>query len=252
MRVIIVKDKAQLGKTAAGLIAAQMRKRPDSATFVLGLATGSSPIPLYQELIRLNREENLDFSATVTFNLDEYVGLEPTHPQSYRAFMNEQLFDHININKENTHVPDGLADDVEFSCAEYEKMMKDTGGVNCQVLGIGSNGHIGFNEPGTSLASRTHKTRLADNTINDNARFFERRDDVPTEAITMGIGTILDAERIVLVANGENKADVIARAIEGPITATLPASALQPHPNVTFVITEDAGAKLELDWERVE
>jgi len=247
MRVIIVKTVKALGETAAGLVAAEMRKKP---AFVLGLATGSSPVPMYQELIRLNRRKQLDFSTTLTFNLDEYVGLKPTHTQSYRYFMNTQLFDHVNINTKNTHVPDGLAKDVEAGCAAYEAMMEDVGGVDLQVLGIGSNGHIGFNEPGTSLASRTHMTRLTESTINDNARFFKRRDDVPTRAITMGIGTILDAERILLVANGEKKAEALAKAIEGPVTATVPASALQLHPCVTYVITEDAAGRLQLNWER--
>lgn len=247
MRVIIVKDTRQLGKVSAGLIAAEMKKKP---TFVLGLATGTSPIPLYQELIRLNKSKALDFSTTITFNLDEYVGLKPTHNQSYRYFMNRQLFDHVSINKKNTHVPDGMARDIEASCEEYERMIEDVGGIDCQVLGIGSNGHIGFNEPGTSLGSRTHMTQLTESTITDNSRLFERRQDVPTKAVTMGIGTILDSERIVLVANGRNKADCIANAIEGPITATVPASALQLHPRVTFVVTEDAAAKLTLNWER--
>ncbi len=247
MRVIIVKDIKQLGKVSAGLVAAEMKKKP---AFVLGLATGTSPIPLYQELIRLNRSKALDFSTAITFNLDEYVGLKPTHDQSYRYFMNQQLFDHVNINKKNTHVPDGIARDVEASCEEYECTIEDVGGIDCQVLGIGSNGHIGFNEPGTSLSSRTHMTRLTESTITDNARLFARRQDVPTKAMTMGIGTILDVERVVLVANGAHKADCIAKAIEGPITATVPASALQLHPRVTFVVTQDAAAKLTLNWER--
>lgn len=248
MRVIIVKDQAEQGKIAAGLIAVEMRQKPH---FVLGLATGTSPIPLYQELIRMHKEDGLDFSTTSSFNLDEYVGLEPTHEQSYRHFMNVQLFDHVNINKKNTHVPDGLADDVDTFCAEYEMMIEDVGGIDCQVLGIGSNGHIGFSEPGTSLSSRTHKAKLTQSTIDDNSRLFEKKEDVPVEAITMGIGTVLDAGRVVLVANGANKADAVALAIEGPVTATVPASALQFHPAVTFVVTEDAAAKLTLNWERV-
>jgi len=247
MRVIIVKDQAEQGKVAAELIAAEMRKKPN---FVLGLATGTSPIPLYQELIRMHKEEGLDFSTTITFNLDEYVGLEPSHPQSYRYFMNTHLFDHVNINKKNTHVPDGKAEDIEAFCDQYEAMIEDIGGIDYQVLGIGSNGHIGFSEPGTSLASRTHKTKLTQNTIRDNSRLFEKIEDVPTEAITMGIATILDAEKILLVANGASKADAIAKAIEGPITASVPASALQLHPAVTFIVTEDAATKLTLDWER--
>ena len=247
MRVIIVKDHAKQGKLAAGLIAAEMRRK---ASFVLGLATGTSPIPLYRELIRMHKEEGLDFSTTISFNLDEYVGLAPTHEQSYRHFMNVQLFDHVNINRKNTFVPDGTAEDVDEFCAEYEEMIEDVGGIDYQVLGIGSNGHIGFSEPGTSLSSRTHRTRLTQSTIDDNSRLFEKKEDVPTEAISMGIGTVLDTERVVLVANGANKADAVAKAIEGPVTATVPASALQFHPAVTFVVTEDAATKLRLDWER--
>ena len=249
MRVIIVKDKQRQGKIAAGLIADDMRRK---AAFVLGLATGTSPIPLYQELIRMHKEEGLDFSTTITFNLDEYVGLAPDHAQSYRHFMNQKLFDHVNINKKNTHVPDGQAEDVDAFCEEYEDMIEDVGGIDYQVLGIGSNGHIGFCEPGTSLAGATHRTQLTKSTIDDNSRLFEKREDVPTEAITMGIATILDAKKIVLVADGENKADAVAKAIEGPITAMVPASALQMHPAVTFVIVEDAASKLTLDWERAE
>jgi len=247
VEVIIVKDTAELGRRAAEIVAAEMTSRPRC---VLGLATGSSPIPLYRELIRMHREDGLDFSTTITFNLDEYVGLGPEHPQSYRRFMDEHLFEHVNINRKNTHVPDGLARDVEAHCAEYEEMIADAGGIRLQVLGIGSNGHIGFNEPGTSLASRTHRTRLSETTIRDNARFFQRIEDVPTEAITMGIGTILEADRILLVASGPNKANAIARAIEGPVTAMVPASALQLHPDVTFIITEDCATGLTLDWTR--
>ena len=247
MRVIIVTDPEQLGEVAAQVIAEDMRGK---RTYVLGLATGSTPIPVYRELIRLHREEDLDFSTTITFNLDEYVGLEPTHPQSYRHFMNEHLFDHVNINKKSTHVPDGLAEDVDAFCAAYEEMIDDVGGIACQVLGIGSNGHVGFSEPGTSLSSRTHKTALTESTIRDNSRLFEKIEDVPTSAITMGIGTIMEAELVILVANGENKADAVAKAIEGPITATVPASALQMHPSVTVVVTEDAASKLKLKWER--
>ena len=247
MRVIIVKDKAEMGEMAAEIIAEGMRPKEH---FVLGLATGTTPIPLYKELIRMHKEEGLDFSTTITFNLDEYVGLEGTHEQSYRFFMNRELFNHLNINQKATHVPDGMADDVEMSCAEYESMIADCGGVDCQVLGIGSNGHIGFNEPGTSLGSRTHKTALTESTIRDNSRLFEKVEDVPTEAVTMGIGTILDAESILLLATGANKVKAVADAIEGPVTATCPASALQLHPNVTFVITEDAATGLKLDWNR--
>ena len=245
MRVIRVAGKEEMGKEAAAVIAAGMRAKPH---YVLGLATGSTPIALYQELIRLHKDEGLDFSTTITFNLDEYIGLPPTHDQSYRYFMNEQLFDHVNINKANTHVPDGLAEDIEAHCQAYEIMIEDVGGIDCQVLGIGSNGHIAFNEPGSSLASRTRALDLTENTIKDNSRFFEKIEDVPTRAVTMGIGTILEAENILFLANGANKVGATAAALEGPVTVKVPASALQLHPDVTCVVTEDAARGLTLNF----
>ena len=247
MNVIIVPDKEAMGKRAAELIAEQMRAKPH---FVLGLATGSTPLPLYQEFIRMNQAGDLDFSTVITFNLDEYVGLPPDHEQSYRCFMDANLFDHVNINKAATHVPDGMAEDPDAFCEAYEQMIADVGGVDYQVLGIGSNGHIAFNEPGSSLSSRTRVVNLTQATIEANSRFFERIEDVPTQAISMGIGTVLDAERIVLLAHGENKADAVAKALEGPVTASVPASALQLHDKVTWVIAADAAAKLQLEWRR--
>ncbi|UCH36348.1 MAG: glucosamine-6-phosphate deaminase [Armatimonadota bacterium] len=247
MKVIVVPTKEEMGKRAAELIGEQMRVAPH---FVMGLATGSTPLPLYAELIRLNKAGELDFSTTITFNLDEYVGLPGTHDQSYRRFMDEHLFDQININKAATHVPDGMVPDPEAFCEAYERMIDDVGGIDYQVLGIGSNGHIAFNEPGASLASRTRVVNLTKNTIKDNSRFFERIEDVPTRAISMGIGTILEAERIVLLAYGENKADAVAQALEGPVTVSCPASALQMHPEVTWVIVDDAASKLQLEWGR--
>lgn len=246
MKVIVTKTTEEMGKRAAKLIAAEMGKHRAP---VLGLATGSTPIPVYKELIRMHKEEGLDFSTTITFNLDEYVGLSGDHDQSYRYFMNQNLFNYININKKNTFVPDGMAKDVEKFCEEYEEMIADVGGVHIQLLGIGANGHIGFNEPGGSLSSLTQKMTLSKKTIDDNARFFKRKEDVPTKAITMGIGTILNAEKVILVANGANKADAIVKSLEGPVTAMVPASALQLHRFSTFVITEDAAAKLTLKYE---
>ncbi len=246
MNVIIVSDKNHMGQVAADLIEADMKNK---TPYVLGLATGSTPIPLYQELIRRNQETGLDFSTTVSFNLDEYVGLEANHDQSYRYFMDQELFDHININKRAAFVPDGISENSEEVGRNYEKAIYGVGGLDCQVLGIGTNGHIGFNEPGSSLASRTRKVRLTENTISDNSRFFERKEDVPTEAITMGIGTILDARKIMLLASGSNKAETIAKSIEGPITATVPASSLQMHPDATWVVTEDAAVNLQLEWK---
>ena len=241
MKVIICKDAEEMGASAAAIFAEVMNSRP---TTVLGLATGTTPLPLYAKLVEMNKAGDLDFSTTITFNLDEYVGLSPDHEQSYRYFMNKNLFDKVNINKKNTHVPDGLAEDPDLSCVEYEALMEDVGGVDLQLLGIGSNGHIGFSEPGTSLASRTHAADLTESTIKDNSRLFDSADDVPLRAITMGIGTVLDAEKVILLANGENKADAVAAALEGPVTCMCPASALQMHPDVTWVIAKDAAGKL--------
>jgi len=243
VKVIVVKDEEEMGKRAAAVIAEDME---DREFYVLGLATGSTPLSLYKQLIAMNKEDELDFASVVTFNLDEYVRLEPDHPQSYRYFMDTNLFDHVNIAKANTHVPGGLAEDPELQCMFYEDLIEDAGGIDFQVLGIGSNGHIGFNEPGSSLSSRTRVVDLTESTIADNARFFDKAEDVPRQAVTMGIGTILESSRVILLATGAGKADVVAKAIEGPVTASVPASALQLHPGVTFVLTEDAAADLKI------
>ena len=245
MRVIRVATEADMGKEGAAIIADGMRMKPH---FVLGLATGSTPVPVYKELIRLHKEEGLDFSTTLTFNLDEYIGLPPTHEQSYRCFMNTELFDSVNINKANTHVPDGLAEDIEGHCLTYEMMIEDVGGIDCQVLGIGRNGHIAFNEPGSSLASRTRALDLTQDTIDANSRFFDSIDEVPKRAITMGIGTILEAGSLLLFATGASKATAVKAALEGPVSVSCPASALQLHPDVTCIITEDAASGLTLNF----
>ena len=248
MRVIIVKDPEEMGKKATDLIAEAMKKK---TSFVLGLATGSTPLPLYKDFIRRNKAGEMDFSTVITFNLDEYIGLEPTHNQSYRYFMDENLFDHVNILKKNTHVPNGMAADIDASCQEYEKMIDEIGGIDYQVLGIGGNGHIGFYEPGSSLGSLTRIKTLTAETISDNTRFFEKKEDVPTQAITMGIGTIMKAKKVVLLADGANKADAVKAALEGPVTSMCPSSALQLHRFVTYVITEDCATKLTLNYETV-
>ncbi len=249
MEIIVCKDYDKMSKAAAAEVAMVVREKPDA---VLGLATGSSPIGLYAELIRLHKEEGLDFSQVRTFNLDEYIGLPPEHEQSYRQFMNEKLFDDINIRKKNTHLPDGMAKNVRAFCAEYESMIEACGGIDVQVLGIGSDGHIGFNEPGSSLASRTRVKTLTEQTINDNSRFFAKKEDVPIYAITMGIGTIMEAERIVLVAAGKNKAGTVAAAFEGPVSCMCTASALQLHPDSIIFIDEAAASGLKMrdyyDW----
>ena len=246
MRIIVVPDTEAMGKLAADMVQKEMLRH---ANPVIGLATGGTPLPLYRELIRRNQAGELDFSTAITFNLDEYVGLPPEHEQSYRHFMNRHLFDAINIDKANTHVPSGTATDYAAHCQEYEAAIVAAGGVDVQVLGIGSDGHIGFNEPGDSLCCRTHTVTLTEQTIDDNARFFEKKEDVPIYAITMGVGTILEAEEIVLVASGKAKAAAVASAVEGPVTSIVTASALQLHPSVkVFLDTEAAGELKMLDY----
>ena len=241
VRVIILPDSENVSRRGADVIAALVRKEPRC---VLGLATGGTPLGAYRQLIRMHQEEGLDFSQVTSFNLDEYVGLAPSHEQSYRHFMQSNLFDHINIPVESTHVPDGLAPDFDEFCELYEKMIVEAGGIDLQLLGIGSDGHIAFNEPGSSLGSRTRLKTLAQETITDNARFFESVDEVPRLAVTMGVGTILDSRRCLLLAYGESKADAIAATVEGPVTAQITASALQLHRDVTVIVDEAAAAKL--------
>ena len=237
MKVHVYKNAQECGKAAAMIFAGEILKKDGC---IIGLATGSTPIPTYQELIRLNKEGLLDFSKVISYNLDEYVGLTPDHPCSYRRFMNEQLFDHVNIDKANTHVPDG----VNPNPAEYDAAIEKAGGVDIQLLGIGSNGHIGFNEPAEDFVYPTNVITLTENTRKDNARFFNSMDEVPTSAISMGIGTIMAARRIVLIATGANKADAIAAAINGPVNPAMPASILRMHPNCQFILDEDAASKL--------
>lgn len=195
----------------------------------------------------MHKEEGLDFSQVITFNLDEYYGLSPEHPQSYRYFMDVNLFNHINIKKENTNVPDGKIpiEQIEEYCKNYEDMIKKAGGIDLQIVGIGRDGHIGFNEPGSPLYSRTRLVALDEQTIKDNSRFFERIEDVPRFAITMGVGTILEAKEILFLANGEKKAEIVAKAIEGPITSQISATVLQLHPKVTVILDEEAASKLK-------
>ncbi|MHC4480356.1 MAG: glucosamine-6-phosphate deaminase [Planctomycetota bacterium] len=242
MNVVITADHEKMSETAARLVTEALKERAD---LVLGLATGSTPEGLYRLLVAAHEQEGLDFSRVVTFNLDEYVDLPPDHEQSYRYFMNDRLFDHVNIPPENTHVPDGLAESLAQQCEEYEGLIRAAGGIDLQVLGIGRDGHIGFNEPGTPLRSRTHVAALAAETIEDNARFFESADQVPRFAVTMGIGTILEAGRCLLLASGESKAEAVRAAVEGPITSALSASALQFHPDTIALLDEAAASRLE-------
>lgn len=242
MNIIICPTAEAASLRAADMITEAVRKRPET---VLGLATGSTPTLLYKALIQAHRD-GLDFSRVRTFNLDEYHGLAPDHPQSYRRFMEEQLFNHLNLDLANTHVPDGLAKDVAAHCAAYEAGIKAAGGIDIQVLGIGSNGHIGFNEPASSLVSRTRLVALTQQTISDNARFFDAADEVPRHAISMGIGTILEAKRCIMLCFGEHKAKAVRAAIEGGVSQFTPASALQMHPDTTVFLDEAAAADLEL------
>ena len=242
MEVIVKKTYEDMSKLAASMIAEEIHYNPRC---VLGLATGSTPLGTYKELIRLHKKEKLDFSQVVTFNLDEYVGLKPTHNQSYRCFMNQNLFKGINIRIENTFVPDGMAGNIEAMCSWYEDMIEIHGGIDVQLLGIGGNGHIAFNEPGSSIGGRTRVKTLDAKTIRDNARFFRKLSDVPRYAITMGVGTVLDARQLILLANAESKADAVAAAVEGPLSANCPASAIQLHPMVTVILDKAAAGKLQ-------
>ena len=242
MRVIIEKDGDAVSRRAARILAEQIRGKPES---VLGLATGSTPLGTYEELVRMHRDERLSFSRVTTFNLDEYVGLQPSHPQSYRYFMQRSLFDHVNIDPMRTHVPDGLASDYQAYCRQYEQRIEDAEGIDLQLLGIGRDGHIAFNEPGSSLGSRTRLKTLTGETIRDNARFFEEPEQVPRLAVTMGVGTILESRRCLLLAVGEAKAEAIRATVEGPVTAQVTASALQLHREVLVLVDEDAAGRLE-------
>lgn len=235
MKIVRTSDYREMSKKAANLIAAQIIQKPDS---VLGLATGSSPIGTYEELIRKCENGDVDFSEITTVNLDEYKGLSKNNPQSYYYFMNDNLFNHVNIDKIRTHFPD---EEVE----KYEQLIQNIGGIDLQLLGLGHNGHIGFNEPSDIFEKRTHIVQLQERTIEANKRFFESIDDVPREAYTMGIGTIMAARKILLVVSGADKAEIVKKAFTGPITPQIPASVLQMHSDVTVICDADAYKLLE-------
>ena len=243
MLLILKSTAEEVGLQAARLIANAVRRKP---SIRLGLATGNTTVGMYKELVRLHREESLDFSRAVTFNLDEYLGLSADHPQSFRYFMQQHFFAHVNVAPQNIHIPDGsIKGGYREYCASYEQAIRDAGGIDLQVLGIGRNGHVGFNEPTSSLGSRTRLKVLTKGTIEDNRKFFGPHEQVPECSITVGIGTILEAKQIILLATGLSKAAPIADAIEGPITASVTASALQLHPDVTFIVDREAGSKLK-------
>lgn len=240
MKVVVVKNYEEMSKKAAAITCSQVIIKPNS---VLGLATGDTPIGMYKELIEAFNRKEVDFSEVKAFNLDEYYGLNRENEQSYYYFMKHNLFDHINIKEENRHIPDGNAKDIETECRNYDEQIKREGGIDIQVLGIGKNGHIGFNEPDVNFEAGTHLVKLNQSTIEANSRFFNSKDEVPTKAISMGMKTIMQSKKIILLANGEVKADAIYKTLRGKISPEVPASILQIHPDVTVIIDKEA-AKL--------
>ena len=242
MKIIRTKDYEEMSRKAANLISAQILLKPDC---VLGLATGSTPIGIYDQLVEWYKKGDLDFSTVKTVNLDEYKGLTRDNEQSYYYFMHHHLFDRVNIDEENTHVPNGKVENGDEECLRYEALIASMGGVDLQLLGLGRNGHIGFNEPAADFPKITHCVDLTESTIEANKRFFASADEVPRQAYTMGIGTIMKADKILVVANGEDKADAVAAMVQGKITPEVPASILQLHNNVILVADEAALSKLK-------
>lgn len=243
MKIIEVKNYQQMSQKAAELIINKVRSQP---AIHLGLATGGTPIGTYSQLIEDHRENGTSYRKTITFNLDEYIGLSGKNPNSYRYYMDKQLFNHIDIKKTNTHIPQGDAANMGKECLRYEQVIDDLGGIDLQILGIGSNGHIGFNEPGTSFQSKTHIVDLASSTIEANARFFERQEEVPTKAITMGISTIMKSKAILLLISGKVKRDALQHLLYDEVTESFPASVLKNHPCVTIIADEAAVADLRV------
>ena len=241
MKIYVAADYKGMSRKAANIVSAHVILKPNS---VLGLATGSTPVGMYQQLIDWYNKGDLDFSQVRTVNLDEYVGLAPTHDQSYRYFMQTNLFDHVNIDPASTNVPNGMAADPEAECLRYNQVIRDMGGIDIQVLGMGHNGHIGFNEPSDVFELETHVVDLTESTIEANARFFASREEVPRRAITMGIKSIMQARQILVVVSGESKADIVKAAFTGPVVPEVPASILQMHPDVVLVGDKAALSKL--------
>ena len=242
MQIIILEDTDSACALVAEIIDRRLRECPES---VLGLATGRTMENLYGKLVRKHIEQGLDFSKVRTYNLDEYIGLAPEHECSYRQYMNTQLFNKVNIDIHNTHLPLGTAEDIKEECRMYEWSIKANGGIDLQILGIGQSGHIGFNEPLSSLKSRTRDKSLTPETIRQNQGLFKNPSDMPRRAVTMGVGTILEARQVVMLVTGESKADILAKAVEGPITCMISASALQMHENCTIVTDEAAASRLQ-------
>jgi len=239
MRIIVEQDYHAMSKKAALMIASQITLKPDSN---LGLATGSTPLAMYDKLIEMYREGEIDFSEIKSFNLDEYCGLKEEHPNSYHYYMNKNFFNDINIKEENIHIPDGSAEDFKNECINYEETIKEARGIDLQILGIGSNGHIGFNEPAEDLNVATEIVQLTEETIKANSRYFKSKDEVPKKAISMGMATILKAERIILMASGETKAEAIKKTVSGKISTQVPASLLQTHPQITILLDQEAAS----------
>ncbi len=237
MKLIVCENYAEMSKAGADIIAELLKSKPEC---VLGLATGSTPVGMYQELAKMNKAGEITFKNVTSFNLDEYYPLAPDHDQSYRYFMNHNLFDHVDIDKAKTHVPDGLAADPDAMGKAYDEAIEAAGGIDLQVLGLGPNGHIAFNEPEAELYAGTHKTSLTDSTIEANARFFESKADVPTHAVTMGIGSIMKARKIIVLANGKVKHPVVEKMLSGRITTMCPGTLLLAHADVTLIVDKDA------------
>jgi len=241
MRIIVAANYDEMSKKAADIVASQIILKPES---VVGLATGGTPVGFYRELIKIHKDGKFSFKEVKTFNLDEYYGLDKDNTQSYHYYMMDNLFKHIDINIENINIPSGTAKDIEVECKAYEAKIKSAGGIDIQVLGIGTNGHIGFNEPDVKFEAITHLVKLDEETIEANSRFFNSIEEVPKSAISMGIKTIMHAKKIVLLASGSEKAKVIERMMNGDITPDLPASILQLHPDVTLILDKDAASEL--------
>ena len=242
MKILICKDYEDMSLTASNLIEAEIINKPQ---ITLGLATGSTPIGLYKNLIEANKNKAIDFSQVKTFNLDEYFGLGKSDTQSYHHFMKENLFNHINIDENNTNIPSGIANDIKEECQRYDKLIEDNGGIDIQILGIGSNAHIAFNEPSDTFKMGTYLVDLTESTIEANSRFFDSKDKVPTKAITMGVGSIFKAKKIILLASGKNKAEAVYNTIHGDINPNVPSSILKLHPDVTLLLDEESSALIK-------
>ncbi len=241
MRIIVKENYQQMSKQAALFTSSLIHLQPDC---VLGLATGSTPLGMYKNLIKMYENDDIDFSRVKTFNLDEYYPIKPDNPQSYHHYMKTNLFNHINIKNNNVHLLDGTAENVEQECKNYEQKIKQCGGIDLQILGIGTNGHIGFNEPGDKLNVTTHLVNLKEETIKSNSRFFDSKEDVPRKALTVGISTILKAKRIILLASGRDKAEAIKKTVSDYVTTATPSTLLQTHPELILILDEKAASLL--------